>query len=274
MNGKAENKHLLELKRNGFTIINNAIPANECDRISRLADKLYKKYSKKQNNINPLEETVYNLHNKDPIFLKYINYNKTINIVRKALSEGSYTKNSSGKRTKNAEIILRQTAIRNPLKGYAQQLHNDTRLTGCKHPLVIHIMYMISDFDQNNGATRVVPKSHLLDFYAKNKKKYKNERIVVGKKGTAVIFDASIWHGSSVKKNNLKRWGMIISYSRWFLKPDFDYNKNTPMFVYKKLNYAEKTLMGYRVNPPKDEFICERAIRLKPEKPYNYKLPI
>ena len=52
-----------------------------------------------------------------------------------------------------------------PKKGHAQQLHNDTRITGCKYPLVIHAMYMLDDFTKN---TRCV--SNL-----KSWKKLKNE---------------------------------------------------------------------------------------------------
>ena len=41
-----------------------------------------------------------------------------------ALSKGSYGENDF--------IILRQSAIRNPQKGYAQQLHNDTRISNMR----------------------------------------------------------------------------------------------------------------------------------------------
>ena len=121
--------------------------------------------------------------------------------------------------------------MRNPLRGHSQQLHNDTRIVGCKFPLAVHIVYMIDDFTTTNGATRLVPKSYLKNTYAENGKVYRNEKIIIGKKGSALIFNASVWHGSSKKISDDERWAMIFSYSRWFLKPDFDFNKNTPLKI-------------------------------------------
>ena len=67
---------------------------------------------------------------------------------------------------------------------------------------------------------------------------------------------------------------MIYSYSRWFLKPDFDYNKNTPMKVYKKLTKVQKALLGFNFNPRKDEFSRPSARSIKPDLPIKYSLPI
>ena len=260
-----KNKHIKKILSEGYTVVENLISDKECLKIKLITKKLFKKHCSKIKIKNPLEQTIYNLHNKDDIFLKFINYKKTIDIVKKTLAAGSY-KNGD-------DIIIRQTAMRNPLKGHAQQLHNDTRIVGCKYPLVVHIIYMIDDFTNMNGATRLVPKSHLKTKFAENKKKYKDEKIITGRKGSALIFDASVWHGSSVKKNNEERWAMIFSYSRWFLKSDFDFNKNTPMKVYKKLNLEEKKLMGFNFNPAKDEFSRSSAKTHKSEKPLKYSLP-
>lgn len=258
-------KNLKKLLKEGYVVIDNLISKKECEKIKKITNKIYLKYNKNTKIKNPLENTIYNLHNKHSIFLKYINYKKTVNLVKNALSVGSYANSD--------DIIIRQSAMRNPLKGYAQQLHNDTRVVGCKFPLVIQVVYMIDDFTKNNGATRLVPKSHLLNYYAKNNKVYKNEKIITGKRGSALIFNASMWHGSSKKINEEDRWGMIYSYSRWFLKSSFNFNLNTPYKIFKKLKKEEKKLMGFNSNPPKDEFSRSSAKSKKSEIPSNYSLP-
>tara|TARA_A100001011_G_scaffold384639_1_gene457546 strand:- start:99 stop:896 length:798 start_codon:yes stop_codon:yes gene_type:complete len=264
MNTK-ERIHIKQVLNKGYTIVENVLSEKECSKIKKITKKLLKSYHLRKLINNPLEQTIYNLHNKDYVFLRYLNFKKTINIVKGTLSAGSYKNND--------DIIIRQTAMRNPIKGHAQQLHNDTRIVGCKFPLVTHIIYMIDDFTNDNGATRLVPQSHLSSKFAENKKKYRNEKIITGKKGSALIFNASTWHGSSVKKNNEERWAMIYSYSRWFLKSDFDFNKNTPIKVYNKLSLYEKKLMGFNFNPPKDEFSRSSAKNKVPELPYKYILP-
>ena len=83
-----------------------------------------------------------------------------------ALSQGSYKNNDF--------IVLRQSAIRNPKKGYVQQLHNDTRIVGVNSPLIIQAIWMIDDFTKDNGGTRVLPKSQRFNTFPINKKNYKN----------------------------------------------------------------------------------------------------
>ena len=260
-----ESIHCKNILKNGYTIIKNAISKTDCEKLKHTGEQVYKKYKSKIRNQNLNEETIYNLHNKDKIFLKFIKYKKTFHIIRQVLSSGSYND--------DCEIIIRQISMRNPKKGHAQQLHNDTRIVGCKYPLVVHIMYMLDDFTKTNGATRIVPKSHLKMSYAVNGKKYKNEKIITGNKGDALIFDASIWHGSAKKETVDSLWGMIFSYSRWFLKPDFDYNKNTPLKLFKNLNIDQKKLLGFNYNPPKDEFSRSSARSSKFDSPYRYSLP-
>ncbi len=251
--------------KDGYVILRNVISKNECDKLKLISKDLYHRFKKKNKVKNSLEQTVYNLHNKNKKFLKYLCFKKTFKIVEEVLSEGSYDN--------NCEIILRQTALRNPLKGHAQQLHNDTRISGCNFPLVLHIIYMLDDFTKKNGATRVVPKSHLRNDFAKMKKKYKSEISLTGKKGDAIIFNASTWHGSSEKKVDIDRWGMIFSYSRWFLKPDFNFCENTPKGLYKKLTLEQKKLFGFYHNPPIDEFTRSSSRSKISLKPSNYRLP-
>ena len=263
---KKKIKYFKDVIENGFTIIPKVLKRKECENLKKIAKKIHKNYFNKVKIKNPLEQTIYNLHNKHPIFRKYLKNKKIHHLIEKLLSTGSFMNSS--------DIIIRQLAIRNPLKGHAQQLHNDTRIAGCNFPLVIHVIYMLDNFTKSNGATRVVPKSHRSKLFAKNKKKYKNEKLLIGKQGDVIIFNAALWHGSAKKINNDDRWGMIYSYSRWFLKPDFDYNKNMPLNLYKKLNNDEKKLFGFYSNPPKDEFSRSSTRSNKAEIPTNYKLPV
>lgn len=249
----------------GFTIIENIISAKECNRLKSKAKENFNKFSKYYKKTNSIEDTLYNLHNKDILFLKYINHSKIIPIVRSILNKGSYNNKDF--------VILRQSAIRNPKYGSEQQLHNDSRISGIKQPLILQVVWLLDDFNNENGSTRIIPGSHKKNNFPKNRKKYQNEKILTGKKGSVIIFDAATWHGSAKKTSNEDRWGMIFSYSRWFLKPSFDYNYNTPLKIFKKMNREQKELLGFRFNPPKDEFgiISSKSKRFR--NPQKYSLP-
>ena len=241
----SEVKNINNILKNGYTILKNVIKDTECNNLKEIS----KIFNRKTKIKNPLEETIYNLHNKDEKFLKYLDHKKIINIVKKTLSKGSFEKNE--------KIILRQSAVRSPLKGFAQQLHNDARIGGSTYPLILQVIWLLDDFTKKNGGTRIVPKSQFFKGFPKKNKKYPNEKILIGKKGSVIIINASLWHGSSEKINLEDRYGMIFSYSRWFLKPTFDHTKNTPLKIYKKLTDFQKELLGFKFTPPVDEF--ERA---------------
>ncbi len=263
---KIDQQYLKSLLKYGYVLIDNAISHKECDKIKNVYIKIFKKYKKKIKTKNPLEDAIYNLHNKDDIFLKYIDHKKIIEIVKKSLSVRSYTKNDF--------IVLRQSAIRNPQKGHAQQLHNDTRIAGINCPLIIQVIWMIDEFNDLNGATRVVPNSHNFNKFPINNKKYKEELIINGNKGSVLLLNASMWHGSSKKVSNDDRLGMIFSYSKWFLKGSFDHTLNTPLKVYRKLNTYQKELLGFKFSPPVDEFTSRSSRSNKNIKPkVDYTLP-
>ena len=255
------NKHIKNILTKGFTKIDNVLELKECDKIKKISKELFLKYKNKIKLKNPLEETIYNLHNKNKIFIKFIDHKSIIEIVKQVLSIGSYNNQE--------HIILRLSAVRNPQKGFAQQLHNDSRICGSRNPMIIQVIWLLDDFNIDNGATRIVPKSHLKDSFPKQNKKYPNEKLLLAKKGSVILLNGAMWHGSAKKTTTQDRWGMIFSYSRWFLKTSFDFSKNTPLKIYNKLNKYQKELLGFKFNPPKDEFTRGSTRSKKPEKPLN-----
>ena len=100
------------------------------------------------------------------------------------------------------------------------------------------------------------------------------KKIIEAKKGSVLLLNASMWHGSAEKKSTDDRIGMIFSYSRWFLKPSFDHAINTPKRVFNKLTDFQKELLGFKFIVPKDEFSSgstRSKYNVKPKE--NYLLP-
>lgn len=89
-----------------------------------------------------------------------------------------------------------------------------------------------------------------------------------------LVFNSNLWHGGSKKINSESRWALVLGYARWFIKPSFDFMKNTPRKIYRKLTKTDKSLLGFDLVPPKDEFtrITRRSsFYLKPD---NYKINV
>lgn len=267
------NKVIETFNRDGVVIIKKVLEPNNCIKLIKILNNIYSKtsdlYSKNNKSFSGLFSAKYvsNLHNKDEKFLKFLDYKHIHPIILRLLQQGSY--NNSGK------IILQANEARSPVsKAPAQQLHNDARIVGSKYPLVIQAMWALEDFKKNNGPTRFVLGSHKYLKFPQNKKKYPNEMLATAEKGSVILFNGSVWHGSSeVQSDNTSRWAMIFRYGRWYLRPSFEFKKNTPIKTFKKMNDAQKELLGFNIDTPKDEFASSNNTNNKFSNPINYKLP-
>ena len=63
---------LNKLTKDGYILLKDIISKKECETIKKIYITILKKFKKKTKIKNLLEDTVYNLHNKHDIFIKYI----------------------------------------------------------------------------------------------------------------------------------------------------------------------------------------------------------
>ena len=107
---------------------------------------------------------------------------------------------------------------RNPLPGFGQQgLHADWPERDAGSPyFVLTALWMIDDFTEKNGATRVVPGSHLLPralpkSYAQPTARHPEEMIVTGKAGSVLVFNGHLWHaGRKNESQGPRRAGQMV----------------------------------------------------------------
>jgi len=267
-------KYIKDIEKKGYTLITSVISDRQCKKYKLILEKNFKKYVSKYANVNQkgsladksLEKVVYNLHNKNLSFFKLFQHPLVLRILDVILKKGSY---------KNEEpYYLNNISARCPLKGNPGQLiHLDSNLAGVNYNITVNVMWYLDDVNKKNGTTIVIPGTHKIRKYCDNNKMINNKFYIKAKKGSVLIFNANLWHGGSSKENDASRWALVLGYSRWFIKPSFDYMKNTPMKFYSKLTKSQKELLGFNLIPPKDEFT--RTTRKsnffeKPEK--NYKI--
>ena len=90
-------------------------------------------------------------------------------------------------------------------------------------PVVVNVMWMLNDFSEANGATRIVPRSHL---FGRRPNKDRDKDVVSipaeGKTGTAMLFDGRIWHGTGANISEENRLGVLTT----FVAPQFRTQEN------------------------------------------------
>lgn len=96
---------------------------------------------------------------------------------------------------------VRDVHGRNPLRGFGQQgLHTDWKPRAAGDPyVVVTLLWMLDAFDASNGATRVVPGSHvwttpLPKSLAQPLAHHPDERIVQGAAGSVLVFNGHLLH--------------------------------------------------------------------------------
>lgn len=266
-----------KIKKNGYVVVPNLLSNKDCEKYCYQLDKYSKKYLNKYANPGKVdkfslqaknfERTVYNLHNKNINWFKIFENKTVLKVLDILLKEGSY---------KNSEpYYLNNISARSPAKNSpSQQIHIDGGLPGVNYYLRVNALWCLNDFNKINGTTSVIPGSQKKKSYPKDgKKDYKNIKHINARAGSVIIFCGSLWHGGSSKVSDKNRWGVILGYSRWWIKPSFDFQKNTPKKIFDKLKVSQKKLLGFNLIPPKDEFSRVRRISDKFEKPFKYHLP-
>lgn len=257
--------HIKNIKDLGYTLLTGVFNKSLCEKAKKISLRHineikvdYKSY-KSDNSLadKSSEKVLNNIQNKDYFFFNFISNNNICDLIGYFLKKGSYKNNEP------FHIINTQVRCLDSY-GARQQLHMDSNLPGRdSYPIVMVAIVMLDDFTSENGATRVLPKSHLRSDYAKTNKRYKNETHITGKAGDVIIFNGALWHGSDRNKTNKDRWSINMGYARWFIKPSFDIPRSINKNIYDKMTDNEKDLLGLKTVPPKDEF--ERLTRKSKE---------
>jgi ectoine hydroxylase-related dioxygenase (phytanoyl-CoA dioxygenase family) len=99
-----------------------------------------------------------------------------------------------------------------------QALHVDWRAAVAPGDYQIcNSIWMLDDFTESNGATRVVPTSHRwgrvpAEVMADPHLPHPDEVLVLGQAGTAVIFNSHLWHGGTQNRTDRPRRALHAAF--------------------------------------------------------------
>lgn len=94
-----------------------------------------------------------------------------------------------------------------------QKLHTDwDDAKGVDRFHVVNSLWMLDDFSEDNGPTRVVPGTHKL-LRPPDVESHPEEIRVTGEAGTVVVFNSHVWHGGTKNTSVRKRRGVHAYYT-------------------------------------------------------------
>lgn len=113
-------------------------------------------------------------------------------------------------------------------------------------PVVCNVMWMISDFTKENGATRLVSGSHLSGCHPDPKASYDVVH-AEGPAGSFVVWEGRTWHAASLNTGNTPRLGITTYWGAPFCRQLINFTYGLRPEVTASLTEAERALMGFKV---------------------------
>jgi ectoine hydroxylase-related dioxygenase (phytanoyl-CoA dioxygenase family) len=133
----------------------------------------------------------------------------------------------------------------------AQGLHRDSDIYPFRHPsppTLMPVMWALSDFTADNGATQAVPGSHL---WEEGRSPLVSEiKAAEMPAGSALIYLGGTIHGGGSNTSSVNRTGLALQYSLgWLRQEENQYLANPPEVA---RNYPERLqrLIGYDYGGP------------------------
>ena len=148
--------------------------------------------------------------------------------------------------------LLSQAQFINILPGEeAQTLHHDDGFYKIPRPhptFGAATIWAIDDFTADNGATSIIPKSHLWD---SNRGATPDEAIpCVMPAGSAIFFLGTLWHGGGANSSPSARLAFTGQYCAPWLRQQENFFLEVSRETTRAVRPTLQSLMGYSIYPP------------------------
>jgi len=131
----------------------------------------------------------------------------------------------------------------------AQPIHADDQLiplTKPHVPTVCNTMWALTDFTEENGATRIIPGTHLS---AEDPDYFGTYDTIPAemRKGSVLVWHGSLWHGGGANVSGDRRVGIAMNYCAGFIRQQENQQLGIPREVARGFSPRLRELVGYGV---------------------------
>jgi ectoine hydroxylase-related dioxygenase (phytanoyl-CoA dioxygenase family) len=230
--------HLAEVVTNGFTILENVIEPALVDEID---DRL--RYLEGALGIVPADNffegvrtvRIYNLLVHGATFEQIPVHPNVLPVVEGVLDSGL--------------LISSLSSIAIGPDEDAQMLHADDQLIPLPRPhvpIICNTMWAITEFTEANGATRLVPGSHLWEEAPGFPEDHPTIPAEMAK-GSVLVWVGSLWHGGGANTTNARRVGVAMNYCAGYIRQQENQQLGIPTALAQSFSPRLQELVGYSV---------------------------
>jgi ectoine hydroxylase-related dioxygenase (phytanoyl-CoA dioxygenase family) len=238
MEAAALASHLKRIAVDGYTIVENVFSPAEADAlladVARLENELGIAFAE-----NTFEgrrtKRVYNLLAHGPRFEAIPVHPTVLPVVEGVLDSGCLVSSLSSIAIHPGEV--------------AQPIHADDQLLPLDKPHVATVcnsMWALTDFTEENGATRILPGTHLRD----HSPAYGSEHASIPAempRGSVLVWHGSLWHGGGANKSNAVRVGIAMNYCAGWIRQQENQQLGLSVDTVRRFSPRLRELVGYGI---------------------------
>jgi ectoine hydroxylase-related dioxygenase (phytanoyl-CoA dioxygenase family) len=230
--------HVQHVGEQGYTIVEDAI---EPDLVRALRDELERleRYFEVEPAANSFEGhhtlRVYNLLAFDRIFELVPVHPHVLPIIEGVLDPGCLISSLSSIAIQPGES--------------AQPIHADDQLIPIPKPhppTVCNSMWALTDFTEANGATRIIPGTHLADHSPDYGAEYDSIAAEMPA-GSVLIWHGSLWHGGGANNTDETRVGVAMNYCAGYIRQQENQQLGLARETVSRFSPRLRELVGYSV---------------------------
>jgi ectoine hydroxylase-related dioxygenase (phytanoyl-CoA dioxygenase family) len=229
--------HIERVRRDGYTIVEGAIAPDLIEALNEALARLERELdAKPSTNRFEGEHTVriYNLLAHGPAFAAIPVHAAVLPIVEGVLGDGP--------------LISSLSSIAIDPGETAQPIHADDQVIPLEkphRPIICNSMWALTDFTEANGATRLVPGSHV-----KPSPEYGGDYATIPAempKGSVLIWDGALWHGGGANRSAARRTGIAMNYCAGFIRQQENQQLGLSPELVRGFEPRLRELVGYGV---------------------------
>ena len=230
--------HLSRIAAEGWTVLENAIDPDLVDEIDEDLIRLERELGivPSDNLFEGLRTTrVYNLLVHGELYQRIPVYPSVLPVVEGVLDPGL--------------LISSLSSIAIGPDEDAQMIHADDQLIPLAKPhapIICNTMWAITDFTEENGATRLVPGTHLADHNPDPLQHYDSIPAEMSK-GSVLVWVGSLWHGGGANRTHSRRVGIAMNYCAGFVRQQENQQLGIPLETARRFPRRLQELCGYSI---------------------------
>jgi len=228
-----------EVSSEGWAIVTGAVAPELCDEIAADLERLERHLGivPSDNLFEGLRTTrVYNLLVHGPLYERIPVHPNVLPIVERVLDPGL--------------LVSSLSSIAIGPDEAAQLLHSDDQLIPLPRPhppIICNTMWAITDFTRENGATRLVPRSHLSAELPEMFGDYPDMVHAEMPKGSVLVWVGSLWHGGGSNTTEERRVGIAMNYCAGFIRQQENQQLGIPQATVGGFSRRLQQLVGYSI---------------------------